>query len=37
MGLGRGYGLDEALALGARCDAACLTGRGALAPQLREA
>ena len=36
VGLGRGYGLDEALALGARCGAACLTGRGALAPQLRE-
>lgn len=37
VGLGRGHGLDEALALGARCGAACLTGRGALAPQLREA
>ena len=33
----RGLDLDEALALGARCGAACLTGRGALGPQLVEA
>ena len=37
VGLGRGLGLDGALALGARCGAACLTGRGALGPQLVEA
>ena len=36
VGLGRGLGLDEALALGARCGAAYLTGRGGLAAQLRE-
>jgi len=36
VGLARGLGLDGALALGARCGAACLTGRGALAAQLRE-
>lgn len=37
VGLGRGLSLEEALALGARCGAACLTGRGGLEPQLREA
>lgn len=37
VGLGRGLGLDGALALGARCGAHCLTGRGALGPQLVEA
>ena len=37
VGLARGLDLDGALALGARCGAACLTGRGALAPQLVEA
>ncbi|WP_217913908.1 PfkB family carbohydrate kinase [Miltoncostaea marina] len=37
VGLGRGLELDAALALGARCGAACLTGRGALAAQLVEA
>lgn len=36
VGLARGWDLDRAIALGARCGAACLTGRGALAPQLRE-
>ena len=36
VGLGRGLDLDAALALGARCGAACLTGRGALGPQLVE-
>jgi ribokinase len=36
VGLARGLGLDGALALGARCGAACLTGRGALAAQLVE-
>lgn len=35
-GLARGLDLDAALALGARCGAACLTGRGALGPQLVE-
>jgi ribokinase len=35
-GLGRGLDLEGALALGARCGAACLTGRGALGPQLVE-
>jgi ribokinase len=33
-GLGAGLSLDEALALGARCGAACLTGRGPYAGQL---
>jgi len=37
VGLGRGLGLDGALALGARCGAHCLTGRGALGSQLVEA
>ena len=37
VGLARSLDLDGALALGARCGAACLTGRGALAPQLVEA
>jgi ribokinase len=37
VGLGRGLALSEALALGARCGAACITGRGALGPQLVEA
>ena len=32
VGLARGAGLDEALALGARCGATCLTGRGGLGP-----
>jgi ribokinase len=36
VGLARGWGLEEALRLGARCGAACLTGRGGLGPQLRE-
>jgi ribokinase len=36
VGLARGLGLEEALALGARCGAHCLTGRGALAAQLEE-
>ena len=36
VGLGRGLELEEALALGARCGAYCLTGRGALGPQLDE-
>jgi ribokinase len=36
VGLARGLGLDAALALGARCGAACLTGRGGLGPQLVE-
>lgn len=36
VGLGRGLDLDAALALGARCGAACLTGRGGLRPQLVE-
>lgn len=36
VGLARGLELDAALALGARCGAACLTGRGALTPQLVE-
>jgi len=36
VGLGRGLTLAEAIALGARCGAACLTGRGGLAAQLRE-
>lgn len=37
VGLGRGLSLEGAVALGARCGAACLTGRGGLGPQLREA
>ena len=36
VGLGRGLDLDGALVLGARCGAACITGRGALGPQLVE-
>jgi ribokinase len=36
VGLARGLDLDGALALGARCGAHCLTGRGALGPQLDE-
>jgi ribokinase len=36
VGLARGGDLDAALALGARCGAACLTGRGGLGPQLVE-
>ncbi|MDP8943805.1 MAG: PfkB family carbohydrate kinase, partial [Actinomycetota bacterium] len=35
-GLGAGMALEEALDLAARCGAACLTGRGAYAGQLRE-
>jgi ribokinase len=37
FGLGTGLELDEALHLGARCGAACATGRGPYAAQLREA
>jgi ribokinase len=36
VGLARGWSLAEAIGLGARCGAACLTGRGGLGPQLRE-
>jgi len=36
VGLARGLDLHDAIALGARCGAVCLTGRGGLAPQLRE-
>jgi ribokinase len=36
VGLARGLELVDAIALGARCGAACLTGRGGLAMQLRE-
>ena len=36
VGLGRGLDLEAALALGARCGAHCLTGRGALGAQLVE-
>lgn len=36
VGLARGLDLDGALALGARCGAHCLTGRGALSAQLDE-
>lgn len=36
VGLARGLGLEGALELGARCGAACMTGRGGLAPQLVE-
>jgi ribokinase len=36
VGLGRGLDLEGALALGARCGAHCITGRGALAAQLEE-
>jgi ribokinase len=36
-GLGAGLGTEEALRLGARCGAACLTGRGPFEGQLREA
>lgn len=36
VGLARGLDLDAALVLGARCGAACLTGRGGLPAQLRE-
>jgi ribokinase len=35
FGLGEGRGIDGALELGARCGAACLTGRGPYAGQLR--
>jgi ribokinase len=35
FGLGEGRGIDEALELGARCGAACLTGRGPYQGQLR--
>jgi ribokinase len=34
-GLGAGMPIDEALALGARCGAACATGRGPYEGQLR--
>jgi ribokinase len=34
-GLGAGLSPDEALALGARCGAACVTGRGPYEGQLR--
>jgi ribokinase len=36
-GLGAGMGLDQAFELGARCGAACATGRGPFAGQLRSA
>lgn len=36
VGLARGLALEEALVLGARCGATCLTGRGGLGPQLVE-
>lgn len=36
VGLARGWHLDRAIALGARCGAACLTGRGALGAQLHQ-
>jgi len=36
-GLGAGMTLEEALALGARCGAACLTGPGPYEGQLRSA
>jgi len=36
VGLARGLDLDGALHLGARCGAACITGRGGLGPQLVE-
>lgn len=36
VGLGRGWPLAEAIALGARCGATNLTGRGGLRAQLRE-
>ncbi len=36
FGLGDGRPLDEALALGARCGAAALTGRGCFAGQLEQ-
>jgi len=35
FGLGAGYEIKEALALAARCGAACLTGRGPYPGQLR--
>ena len=37
VGLGAGMGVDEALALAARCGAACLTGHGPYAGQLTAA
>lgn len=37
FGLGAGMALDEALALAARCGAACITGRGPFAGQLTAA
>ena len=36
-GLGAGFGVDEALNLGARCGAACMTGRGPYEAQLTAA
>jgi ribokinase len=36
-GLGEGRSVEDALALGARCGAACMTGRGPYAGQLRTA
>jgi ribokinase len=36
-GLGAGLPIGEALELGARCGAACATGRGPYAGQLRSA
>ena len=36
VGLARGWGLDAAIGLGARCGSACITGRGALTAQLAE-
>jgi ribokinase len=35
-GIGAGLGIDGALALASRCGAACLTGRGPYAAQLRD-
>ena len=37
FGLAQGWSAEEATALGARCGAAAVTGRGAYAGQLREA
>ena len=36
-GLAEGHSAEEAVALGARCGAACVTGRGPYEGQLREA
>jgi ribokinase len=37
FGLGDGRSIEDALALGARCGAACMTGRGPYEGQLRSA